>query len=312
MTVTCFCTQGLISSLSPRALASPLAFHQSSSRTDTVSAGSGSESSSEQLSTSTHVLETRDYHRPLDFIYEPPSTWGFVFDKEEVFEYTRDLTKGPDLTFSKMQRRPYDDVRDRANLKDFGFRFIDIEKCMQVLERRTPSSLGMHPIRHGIRTLARQAPGLLTSSSDSMEDLIKWLLSTAMKEEGDRNYGLADQLEDVDVEFSSKPLPRIIFNKRTGVVLDGKSPQKVQSTFLYNAGSEFEKELQDFGFRTKFVAGCMSMLPGEPEESVQKSFERLLDAGLLTASNRGYSLKKLRSWLEQTAEVTSASRVARS
>ncbi|KAJ3836696.1 hypothetical protein F5878DRAFT_249024 [Lentinula raphanica] len=182
---------------------------------------------------------------------------------------------------------------------------------MQVLERRAPSSLGMHPIRHGIRTLARQAPGLLTSSSDSMEDLIKWLLST-VKEEGDHNYGLADQLEDVDVEFSSKPLPRIVFNKRTGVVLDGKSPQKVRSTFLYNAGSEFLEELQDFGFRTKFVAGCMSMLPGEPEESVQKSFERLLDAGLLTASNRRYSLKKLRLWLKQTAEVTSASRVARS
>ncbi|KAJ3716527.1 hypothetical protein C8R42DRAFT_196944 [Lentinula raphanica] len=281
MTVTCFCTQGLISSLSPRVLASPLALHQSSSRTDTVSSGSVSESLSELLSTSTHALETRDYHRPLDFIYELPR---------------------PATTFSKMQRRPYDNVRDRAKLKDFGFRFLDFEKCMEMLGRRDLGSLpnGMHPIRHGIRTLGKT--GLVTSSSDSLEDLIKWLLST-VKEEGDCQSHLAD----VSVGFLSEgPYLAIIFNDpwRTGFWLDKKSPRSVDSRFYGWNG-----EVEDFEFRTKFVAGCMSMIPGE---SVQKSFERLLDAGLLTASNRRDSLKKLRLWLGEAAETTSASGVERS
>ena len=125
--------------------------------------------------------------RPLDFIYEPPITWGFVFDKEEVLEFTRDLRKGPATTFSKMQRRPYDDVRDRAKLKDFGYRSKGFKDCMEMLGRRDLGSLpnGMHPIRHGIRTLGKTE--LVTSSSDSLENLIKWLLSTAMKEEGDHS-----------------------------------------------------------------------------------------------------------------------------
>ncbi|KAJ3827910.1 hypothetical protein F5878DRAFT_726613 [Lentinula raphanica] len=302
MTMTCFCTQGLISSLSPRVLASPLAHHQTSSRTDTVSAGSGSESLSEQLSTSTHALETRDYHRPLDFIYEPPSTWGFVFDKEEVLEFTRDLSKGPATTFSKMQRRPYEEGRDRAKLKDFGYRSKGFEDCMEMLGRRDLGSLpnGMHPIRHGIRTLGKT--GLVTSSSDSLENLIKWLLST-VKEEGD----CQNRLADVSVGFLSEgPYLAIIFNDpwTTGFWLDKKSPRSVDSRFYGWHG-----EVEDFGFRAKFVAGCMSMIPGE---SVQKSFERLLDAGLLTASNHERSLENLRSWLGEAAETTSASGAERS
>ncbi|KAJ3753544.1 hypothetical protein EV360DRAFT_87692 [Lentinula raphanica] len=312
MTVTCFCAQGLFSSLSPWvSMASPLPLHQSSSQIgNTVSAGS--DSSSSEVQATSQALTTRTYgefglirltlsscfidgedcimalDHPLEFLYEPPGTWGFVFNKQVVVQYTRDLasvTQGPE--FHEIEGRPYVEGRDRAHLKDLGYKVDDVQDTAVMLLTHSTNSYKlrhsgqMHPIRFGMRVLGGSAGWITAPSTSSSDHLYKWLLSTLKQED--------TSSDSKPVEFLSKP-PAIVFDKRIGYFLD--SNDRPTSMITYN--KEKYGELKDFGLKTKFVDGCMLMLPGE---RFLITFDQLVEAGLLTAEDITDSRKKLTRWL---------------